>query len=128
MTDASEMQDLDAAGQDSADSALWAEVVAGFGKNDPAPKEEPPADQSTGNESAGGETPQGAGEVEQPAGEPEDLWAGATEAQRKAFQDLEHGRRSDQGRVSALQRQINDLQRQIEAANKPPPVAAPPAG
>lgn len=132
MPDATETQALDAAGQDSADSALWAEVIAGFGKSDPAPKEEspatPPADQPTGNEPAGGETAQGTGEAEQPAGEPEDIWSGATEAQRKAFQDLEHGRRSDQGRVSALQRQINDLQRQIEAANKPPPVAAPPAG
>ena len=139
MSEAAEMQNLDAAGQDSADSALWAEVVAGFGKSDPAPKEEPPAtppdDQSTGDGAAGGkakqgdgETAQGAGETAQPAGEPEDLWASATEAQRKAFQDLEHGRRSDQGRVSALQRQINDLQRQLEAANKPPPAAAPPLG
>lgn len=43
----------------------------------------------------------------------DDLWAGATEAQRKEFDRLEHADRSNRGRVSALQQQINDLKQQL---------------
>lgn len=60
----------------------------------------------------------------------EDIWAQASDSQRTAFQqlqhvtaDLEHRRRSDDGRVSALQKQINSLTEKLEA--KPSPEPAP---
>ena len=55
-----------------------------------------------------------------------DIWANATEEQRAAMEavrreraEIEHRYKSDEGRVSALQRKINDL----EARQQPAPVA-----
>lgn len=55
-------------------------------------------------------------------GEPDDIWANASDDQRKAFEEaqkrateLEHRLRSDDGRVSSLQRKINKLQEDLKS-------------
>jgi len=63
-----------------------------------------------------GKDPQGTADTK-PADSRSDsggIWAGATEAQRREFERLEHADRSQRGRVSALTRQVDDLRRQLE--------------
>lgn len=59
--------------------------------------------------------------TEKPEGESEDLWANATQNQldeletlRRQSAEWQHRYQSDEGRVSALQRKINDLQGQLQ--------------
>jgi len=76
------------------------------------------------------ETEQTAEQAVEPE-EPKDVWAGASDEQRKAFNEAKseasnwaHKYKSDEGRVSALQRQINELaqaKEESEAKTVQPP-------
>ena len=94
---------------DTVDAGLWAEAVA-------AAKGEAPADPKPEADA----TPPAEPEAAKPEGEKEqsadagDIWENASEGQRRAFADLQHRLRSNDGRVGALQRQINDLTRQLQ--------------
>lgn len=50
----------------------------------------------------------------------DDIWAEASEAQRREFEKLAHSERSNRGRVSALTRQIEQLQSQVQALQAKP--------
>jgi len=58
---------------------------------------------------------------------PDDIWAQATDSQRNEYQqaqaanvELDHRYRSSNGRISALQKQINGLQTELSQANTDP--------
>lgn len=102
---------------EAASAALWAEMAAAVKGEKTAPEANPAAEPTTGAARAP-EDP--AKPVDTHEGD-DDLWAGASEAQRKAFEDLQHRARSDQERVGALQKQLNALQQQIAAAQTAKP-------
>ena len=109
-------QELPAAG-DAPDMGAW--KVEGDDESD---------DQPAGDDAAGeGET---AAEAADRGAQTDDLWANATDAQRKAWQEAqdrlnaaEQYRRSNEGRIAAYQRQVAELeglqQRQAEVASDP---------
>ena len=105
----------------AADAALWAEAVAAV------KGEKPVAPAPTDAKSEAAIVPLSETDVQpevetaDQAEKEDDLWDGATEAQRQAYADLQHRLRSDNGRVGALQRQINELQRQLQAQSAPVP-------
>lgn len=78
-------------------ASLWAEMEATEAGTEPAAEPE-------------------AGTKPVPEPEPEDIWAGASEAQLAAYRSLEHGSRSNVGRISALNRQIAEIRAQQPAA------------
>ena len=84
----------------------------GSGQDAPATDAEPAPDAGSGQQQH--QTGQG----QQPSAE--DIWANATQEQRAAYQaaqdqlrQLDHADRSNRGRISALQRQIDQLSRQM---------------
>lgn len=90
--------------------------------DDSADPDDPP------QEEPGEEPPAKAADEDSPATpETVDIWEGATEAQRQAvadlrsqFEALEHAERSNRGRVSALQRKIDEFSReQVKRATVP---------
>lgn len=103
-----------APGAPSEDAALWAEFDRAEGVQAGESEAEPePGDQ------AAQETAPAAEQKPEPEPAPEpDIWADAPEAARTAFQGaqqelerLRHDKKSNEGRVSALQRRIDELER-----------------
>lgn len=80
------------------DEALWNAAVTGEA---PAQAGDEPKDEPMGEE---GEKV--ASQSEEAA---EDIWAGASDAQRQAFEDLQHRYESDRTRFVPMSRKVNDL-------------------
>lgn len=116
---------------DSANAALWDEIVGNMKGEKPESAESKPqasaapessADDESADESEAGD----AEDVEDTEEiEPEDIWAAASEDQRKAFKDLEHRYKSDQGRVTAMQKQLDQLKQQLTEARQAKPESPP---
>lgn len=74
-----------------------------------------------------GDAPQGVPSGDEPKasdGDSGDIWASATEAQRSEFERLMHSERSQRGRVSALTRQVEQLQNAIQKLEQQPQAPA----
>jgi hypothetical protein len=124
MTDIQDTQGAEAPEQDSEFSTAFAEAAAAR-EAEQARLSEPDDDDAVGEPAPDRGDGDGGGD------EPPDIWARAPEAARSAYQQalaeqerLRHSVHSNAGRVSALQRKINELEshlgRQVSAAAAPP--------
>lgn len=82
--------------------------------------EEEPNDEPEDDDDGGKDEPREPAADDSPDSDSDsgDIWEGATEAQRREFERLEHADRSQRGRVSALTRQVDDLRRQLAEAQQ----------
>lgn len=94
----------------SEEESLWNAALAERGGKQETPTDDPEPAPTAGPEP---ETDKAEAPEETPAPTAEDIWANATEAQREAFRALEHKWSSDKNRVSALNRKVTSLNREI---------------
>jgi len=119
-------EDLDLVDPDALDASVAddAELWRSFAADDKQQQSATEAPDDGGDQDAAAaddaepETATEDADAQQPAGE-DDIWSGASAAQREAFEALkaekarlEQAERSQRGRISAFQRQIEDLRRQ----------------
>jgi len=99
--------------EDAQDQKIWDALDNQEETGEPLAAEEPAAEEP----------------ADEPAAEPDDVWAGATDAQRDAFkasqdraEHMEHAHKSEVGRTKTLRRQLSDVTVQLDRAAQ----AAPP--
>lgn len=132
-----DQNEQDSVTDDAETSALWDEFDRD--ENQAAADDTPPDEGREEQDAAGDESPpetdEGGDEpTQEKAGKPagNDLWANATPEHRAAYEaaqeqirKLEQAERSNRGRLSAFQRQINELRSKAQAPAEAAPRAAP---